>query len=78
MLKIKDDIQLKELEKFGFENNVYTRKFDSEDGIAYQVVITRHHHYLQIRNGHFGNIAGSLQDLFYDLIQAGLVDKVSD
>ena len=74
MLKIKESVDLKELEKFGFKNNQYIRTLN--DSLLYRVVITSTHHYLQIRDCCFSNIAGSLQDLIYDLIQADLVEKV--
>ena len=87
MLKIKDEIDLKELEKFGFKgksfdkNNFYGAffyRFTKNDELLYSVVITSTHHYIQIRDGNFDNIAGSLQDLLFDLIQAGLVEKVEE
>lgn len=74
MIKIKDSVDLKELEKFGFENGVFTRKLGGE--YLYQVVITKTHRLVQIRTYGRGIIAKSLQDLLYDLIQAGLVEKV--
>jgi hypothetical protein len=84
MLKIKDNVDLKELEKFGFKaysfdrNNFYGAVYERflDDKLVYKVVITTNHKYIQIRDGDFANIAGSLQDLLYDLIQAGLVEKV--
>lgn len=84
MLKIKDNFDLKELEKFGFKaysfdrNNFYGAVYERflDDKLVYKVVITANHKYIQIRDGDFGNIAGSLQDLLFDLIQAGLVEKV--
>ena len=87
MLKIKDNVDLKELEKFGFKaksfdkNNFYGavfERFTESDDLLYKVVITANHHYIQIRDGYFGNIAGSLQTLLFDLIQAGLVEKVGE
>ena len=87
MLRIKDNVNLKELEKFGFKaksfdrNNFYGAVFErfvENDILLYKVVITSNHKYIQIRDGHFGNIAGSLQTLLYDLIQAGLVEKVEE
>lgn len=74
MLKIKDSVDLKELEKFGFKNNQYIRTLNGI--LVYRVVITSTHHYLQIRDCNFASIAGSLQDLIYDLIQSGLIEKV--
>lgn len=87
MLKIKDDVDLKELEKFGFKGKSFDRnnfygavfeRFTESDDLLYKVVITPNHHYIQIRDGNFENIDGSLQTLLFDLIQAGLVEKVSD
>ena len=71
MLKIKDDIDLKELEKFGF---VYQAKTDmwlyerkGKVGIEWAEVLSQRKllsHYTL--------------DVVYDLIQAGLVEKVDD
>lgn len=76
MLKVKDNVDLKELEKYGFKNGIYERM--KNDTLLYWVVITSKHRYIQIRSNVCGfiNIAGSLQDLIYDLINAGLVEKV--
>ena len=61
MLKIKDNVDLKELEKFGFEefSVIYYHEFVSVD-----------------KNGRF--IQSNNLDLVYDLIQAGLVEKVGE
>ena len=75
MLKIKDNVDLKELEKFGFESGIYKRI--KNGNLLYMVIITNTHRYLQIRNAHC-DIAGSLQILIYDLIQAGLVEKIEE
>ena len=82
MLKIKYDIDLKELEKFGFRYNEYRDIWewnrDDENGVLmYKVYITKRHHNIQIQVGNVGLIAHRLQELLYDLIQAGLVEKVS-
>lgn len=80
MLKIRDNVDLKELEKFGFKNInnifVYERKIDSQT--AYIVYITKRHRYIQIKTEEQAFIAGSLQTLIYDLIQAGYVEKVKE
>lgn len=85
MLKIKDDIDLKELEKFGFEaskcpsGNIRYRKTIYEDGdLAY--------YYLDIFDcdREFHSIWGTGYKIFidiefiYDLIEAGLVEKVEE
>lgn len=86
MLKIKDNVDLEELKKFGFKgvsfdrNKFYGLVFERfiEDTLIYKVVITANHKYIQIRDGEFANISGSLQDLLFDLIQAELVEKVEE
>ena len=82
MLKIKDNVDLKELEKFGFRYNGYYDIWewnrDGENGVLmYKVYITKRHHNIQIQIGDVGLIAHRLQELLYDLIQAGLVEKAS-
>lgn len=79
MLKIKDDVDLKELEKFGFTKNSrgnydYRRYIDGI--LAYRVYITKNHQYIQIQLYDVNIIAGSLQKLIYDLIKADLVEVV--
>lgn len=78
MLKIKDDVDLKELEKFGFVQNSrlnyeYIRTLPSDERI-YRIYITARHHNIQIQTYGNGIIAKSLQEKIYDLIQAGLVE----
>lgn len=80
MLKIKDNIDLKELEKFGFTKGTYyySKKIEYE---YYQVIIqiildTKH---IYIKNDYFdGDYACFVPNDIYDLIQAGLVEKVED
>ena len=81
MLKIKDNVDLKELEKFGFtqnsKGNYDYRRF--LDGIlGYRVYVTKNHHYIQIQIYEVSLIAKSLQELIYDLIKADLVEKVGE
>lgn len=79
MLKIKDNVDLKELEKFGFElsNGVqYIKKRYIDEILAYLIYITPTHHYIQIKIYDVGIIAGSLQTTLYDLIKADLVERV--
>ena len=83
MLKIKDDVNLKELEKFGFENNYnneyllksYKKDFSQDDYIS----IKKEDRSIQMR--HYQEEYGvtniiRIDELLYDLIQAGLVEKV--
>ena len=79
MLKIKENVNLNELKKFGFiENsmgNYDYRRFI--DGIlGYRVFVTKNHHYLKIQINEASLIAGTLQDLLYDLTKEDLVEKV--
>ena len=78
MLKIKDNVDLKELEKFGFKlkycmgEKLYEKFF--KKGLCYKesIIIWVADKKIQITNGQV--LLGTL----YDLIQAGLVEKVED
>lgn len=86
MLKIKDNVDLKELEKYGFEifgnhtaRKIYYEKNYGEDDTYFMV---EHREIWFIENGakesnqrYFGN---PQFDTLYDLIKDGLVEKVSD
>lgn len=81
MLKIKDNVDLKELEKYGFEYDErgfysFTRIIDSV--LAWKLVVTINHHYLQVKVYVPCTMAGSLQSVLYDLIKDGLVEKVEE
>lgn len=87
MLKIKDNVDLKELEKFGFRNEfatpirklryVYTPKVDMDlneiwvDGDTKKICIVDYARDL-------GYIVDENLDKLFDLIQAGLVEKVEE
>lgn len=81
MLKIEDDIDLKELEKFGFKfiecdnKQYYTKQFLDNDGWsrAYWVDIEKRQIELEANNPVI-----LLDETLYDLIQADLVEKVDD
>ena len=83
MLKIKDDVDLKELEKFGFykSGGVYQKNLEVDmDGIIQWVDICI---YIQESNRVIRFSAHEAKettkiDVLYDLIQAGLVEKVDD
>lgn len=81
MLKIKDSVDLKELEKFGFKHKyekVYEYVREIEGKTAYRVYTTKNHSYLQIEIFKPVIIAKRLQDLLYDLIKAGMVEKTNE
>lgn len=83
MLKIKDNVDLKELEKFGFKyivekykSYIYINKFieidiflDLENECENKVLFMLTSQY----NRNYANL-----DILYDLIQAGLVEKVKE
>ena len=70
MLKIRDDVDLKELEKFGFikDKNIYYYKN------VFSVIVLMVFDNRKISNPTDDN--GNV--ILYDLIQAGLVEKVED
>lgn len=80
MLKIKDGIDLKELEKFGFkycpkQSNYKEHYFlETEKGYFYPITIC----YVTCDDRQIGVNGTWKIDIIYDLIQAGLVEKVSD
>ena len=83
MLKIKDNVDLKELENFGFKyivekykSYIYINKFieidiflDLENECENKVLFMLTSQY----NRNYANL-----DILYDLIQAGLVEKVKE
>lgn len=73
MLKIRDDVDLKELEKFGFRT-------EDDDGFIWcepneDIVINPNRYILVYADDEQGNCS---MNILYDLIQAGLVEKVGD
>lgn len=77
-LRIRDDVDLKELEKFGFKKrykNCYEYIREIKGITVYRVYTTLNHKYIQIEILQPSKIAGSLQVLLYDLIKADLVVK---
>lgn len=76
MLKIKDNVDLKELEKFGFEyikNSNYPMLSNQEYYYDYIGTIAIYENTKAIIVRYTGN---ETIDTLYDLIQAGLVEKV--
>lgn len=76
MLKIKDDVDLKELEKFGFEfSNVGNRW--NKDLYVFGVFSNNYRKSINIKIDKDITVYNSKGlDILYDLIQAGLVEKV--
>lgn len=79
MLKIKDDVDLKELEKFGFKYNAFFNNCckkvylnnENDDKNFYEIKGTT-------REIKLDRLDGQLDDTLYDLIKADLVEKVSE
>ena len=76
MLKIKDNIDLKELEKFGFaffeRNNEYRTFTES----AEQIIVMCENRHIYVEDvSTFGIVEDEPLDTLFDLIQAGLVEK---
>lgn len=75
MLKIKDNVDLQELKvKY---NLVYDSDSDYEGGWSYETLY-KDGVFIDLLDGQINGIDNSTLDLLYDLIQAGLVEKVSD
>lgn len=80
MLKIKDNVDLKELEKFGFKKEpmIYVKKVErkSEGGLTFRkfIYIEEKSREISIEEGIF-NVDNELNTVF-DLIKADLVEKV--
>lgn len=76
MLKIKDNVDLKELEKFGFEDTGLEYEWSDDDGWLYDTIRVAKD-YKDIKFIIYDDFEGMLNILF-DLIQAGLVEKVEE
>ena len=75
MLKIKDNVDLKELKvKY---NLAYDSDSDEEAGWFYET-LDKDGVFIDMFNGRINGIDNSTLDLLYDLIQAGLVEKVEE
>lgn len=81
MLKIKDNVDLKELEKFGFKPNPHVRHNELaanfyEHGWEKIAVMDNRHIYFETEAKYYGAIVEDEAVVtLFDLIQAGLVEK---
>lgn len=80
MLKIKDNVELKELEKFGLTKNehfdLFTRyEYKPNSGTCLYVDEYRN---ITIFPTYYDKLSSKIMDKLYDLIKANLVEKVSD
>ena len=78
MLKIKDNVDLKELEKYGFKKtkfNSYIIDFGSNHYESNFINISTKDRVIDVVTAYFGHKEISI---LYDLIKDGLVEKVDD
>ena len=84
MLKIRDVVDLKELEKYGFEEDrwkCYVKTIcEGRRGQSFELIISSNSRALEgFSNGADGSgEEGYLDNTLYDLIKDGLVEKVED
>ena len=87
MLKIKDNVDLKELEKYGFEVTPHCFEpaqaiFENTMKASIQIRITRDRIVYPVDDENIYNLgnenAFEMYDTLYDLIKADLVEKVDD
>lgn len=81
MLKIKDSVDLKELEKNGFIHldempETYTYHIPSKFGQLKDLHINKYGYMAFEIYGHYAGF--DIPEIIYDLIKAGLVEKVDD
>lgn len=82
-LRIKDNVDLKELEKFGFKyKNEYDDfyELDLKDNRTYIIVDTKDRE-IGICTSLYGDLPAQYInniDIIYDLMKAGLIEKVED
>jgi len=81
MLKIKDDVPLEELEKFGFkrcDDKVRLCKYVIDNSEQLHILSNRYIRLFVDDEYYYNWTSGRSFDLIYDLIQAGLVEKKED
>ena len=74
MLKIKDNVDLKELEKYGFKEWSFFYEFTLDDEYGESIVINKTDRTIEITSGMSGTILEI--NILYNLIKDGLVEKV--
>ena len=74
MLKIKDNVDLKELEKFGFEKDWFNCNGERRDYYSYGELVV----YIDTREVYTFKMRMDTVVKFFDLVQAGLVEKVEE
>ena len=78
MLKIKDNIDLKELEKYGFANG-FQDYYVQDENYCTNLSIKKCSKMIKTRNTDYKfKQVDEIADLLYDLIKADLVEKVDE
>lgn len=74
MLKVKDNVDLKELEKYGFEYNEYTKNYENDkcDMLIQTKRTLNISTYLEMLD------LDMYQELLYNLIKDDLIEKVDE
>lgn len=84
MLKIEDDVNLKKLEKYGFEckkskdNTIYYNLGKNELGANNRIVVIKKDRNMEIDIETDLSGYSEVLEVLYDLIQDGLVEKVGE
>lgn len=84
MLKIKDNVDLKELEKFGFEYNKLLDEYvidiaTDRRGACVELAIRRKYLILDFNGDDTGGSGEDyIDDTLYDLIKADMVEKIEE
>lgn len=77
MLKIKDNVDLKELEKFGLEYYEPFKRYEHDYASRYSlgIKIDIKDRLIEISGGEFEDYDDNTTNILYDLIQADIVEK---
>ena len=74
MLKLKNEYSIKELEKFGFVDGVYTKK--NGDKYLYSIYFTNKNRNLFVEFYDSCRVFSELQTLIFNLCEKGFLEKV--
>lgn len=80
MLKIKDNVDLKELEKFGFKQNEYLKNclIKTTENVDYHIIKTTRKLDRFFNKGSKFHRFEIYDNTLYDLIKADMIEKVDD
>ena len=78
MVKVKDNIELKELERFGFERKGDEYVYTETMSLEMLCVQKNRNIYIETKASFYGAIVEDLLYKLFDIIQAGIVEKVEE